>query len=152
MKEAITEQDIWSFLDKHKLAILSTVNESNLPDAAPIYFVMGEKHDFFFITAKETQKYTDMLKQKEVVLTIVNEDTQETVQVRGIVSEQGDMVQTILQQLAEKLNYGLNFTTTLPALKYTTQEKTIMRIIPYRIRMRKYSEKGIEEKTLTFDK
>lgn len=86
--------------------------------------------------------------QPEVVLTVTNESKKETFQLRGKAKEEKKLLSDILLHLTEKLNNDKNFTSTLPALNYKNQDKTVIKIKPYQIRMRKYNDNELEEKVI----
>ncbi len=148
MQKPIDDTYISSFLKNHNFAILSTVNKDGLPDAAPIYFLSRDNFDIFFVTPSKTQKNTNMDFNNDVVLTITNEATLETVSIRGKASQQEDQLDAVLKGLAEKLNSTFNFVTTLPILKHEDNPKITIKVKPYKIMMRKYADDGLEEKII----
>jgi len=141
---------IRDMLMKQSMAVLSTVSPEGLPDAAPIYYVATYAHEIYFVTPVQTQKRLNMLQQKNVVLTIVDASLTETLRVRGVVEDHPEMLDDILQKLAEKLHYGASFLQSLPALKYKDQAKTVIKVLPSDIRLRRYTEYSFTEKTISF--
>lgn len=150
MENTITEAYIYEFLKRNALAVLSTVDEKGHPHAAPIYYFMDEGFNFFFVTPTKTQKYVNIKEKKEAVLTITDEETKETVGIRGHAQAE-DGLKQVLTQLAKKLNGEANFVTTLPLLKFKEQTLTAVKVQPSEIRFRKYTAKELEEKVLTFE-
>ena len=148
MSHPINKKYILSFLKANNIAILSTVNEKGLPDAAPIYFIPEDNFDILFISPIKTQKNINLAFQNEVVLTIVNENFLETLQIRGKAYEAKIPLSPLILELANKLNHKSNFSNILPVLKHTDQEKIVIKIKTYEIRMRRYSEKGFEEEKI----
>lgn len=149
----VIEKDyIHDFLDREKFGVLSTSDGERI-DAAPIYFVVeGESFNILFCTPSKTQKFKNVQKKKEVVLTVTDQGHHETSQIRGEVEVIGTVTDRpdFLKELAAKLNDHMNFETILPLLSYHGQEKMIVRIRPQYIAMRRYDEKGLHEKTITF--
>lgn len=137
-------------LMKQSLAVLSTVSPEGLPDAAPIYYIATFAHEIYFVTPVKTQKNTNLTHQKNVILTIVDPTLTETIRVRGVTEEHPEMLDDILQKLAEKLHYGATFLQSLPVLKYKDQAKTVIKVIPNDIRLRRYTEYSFTEKTIEF--
>lgn len=141
---------IRDMLMKHSLAVLSTVTPENLPDAAPIYYIANFKHEIYFVTSAQTQKVHNIHHQKNVIMTIVDDSLTETLRVQGVAEEHADMLDDILQQLAQKLHYGASFLQSLPALKYKDQKKTVFKITPSQIRLRRFTEYSFTEKVVDF--
>ncbi len=152
MNQEINKAYIKNFLKNNRLAILSTVDEKGLPHAAPIYYISDEALNFFFVTPIETQKSINIDFQNEVVLTITDEQKKETVEVKGKSKKDKTLLGGIIEKLAKKLNENSKFNTNLPLLSHKNQERTVVIINPYEIRMRKYYEDRLEEKTLKLDK
>lgn len=150
MEKLLDQEYIQAFLASHRLAILSTVNKEGFPDAAPVFFFADSNFDFFFVTPVGTQKNINLLFQNEAVLTITDEEKRETVSVRGKTSEQKDELTRILAQLAKKLNGEEHVLLTLPLLKYPHQEKTVIRVKPDQVTMKRYTNSDMEEKSITF--
>lgn len=146
--QPLNKQYILSFLKNKRLATLSTVNKEGLPNAAPIYFIVDDKFNFFFVTPIKTQKNINLEFQNNAVLTITDEEKKETVQVRGKAFRKDELLIETLAKLADKLNHKLEFTISLPLLKHKNQSKTVIKIEPEEIRMRRYSEKKLEEKII----
>lgn len=145
------ENYIQDFLERNKIAILSTVNERGLPDAAPIFYVNDKHFHLFFATPVHTKKYNNLLHQNQVVLTITDELKTETLQIRGKAQMKRSYLPEMLKQLAQKLDSEDEFLTTLPILKHKGQEKVVIEVKPMMLRMRRYNQEKMEEKELIFD-
>lgn len=147
MQKEISKEEIQEFLDENRLAILSTVNEEGLPDAAPIYYYPTNNFEVLFVTPNKTKKFKNIIQNNHIILTIVKESTREIVQIKGIASEEPKIeIEEMISKLADRVNTDSDFITVLPLLSYKKQEKKIMKITPVSIRMRRFTEKGIEEK------
>lgn len=141
----ITKKTVHTFLSQNRLAVISTVNSKNTPDAAPIYYLVDEDFNFYFITPVKTQKHRNITKNHNIVLTITNEEASETVEVKGLATESQTPLPEVLQKLAVKLNQDLQFFTTLPLLRYKDQKKVVIKIKPKSIHYRKYLKASIQE-------
>lgn len=141
----LVKKDVLELIKKTPLAILSTVNADGLPNAAPIYFIADEALNFFFITPQGTQKHLNLLNQNEVVLTLVDETYQATLQVRGKAKEEPEKMVEVFKSLAKKLNQDGHFLTNLPLFSYKNQDKIAIKISPDQIRMRRYRDDDMEE-------
>ncbi len=146
--QPITKEYISQFLQENHLGVLSTVNSSGLPDAAPIYFITHAGYQLIFITPLGSRKHINIIDKNDVLVTIVNTNRTETVQVRGKAVETKELVVDTLGKLARALNYGADFLTNLPLLKYEKQEKTAFKIVPSEVRIRRYTEHAFIEKIL----
>lgn len=148
MNASIDKKDILTFLKRHTTAVFSTVNKEGRPDAAPLYFVVNDDFDLFFITSDKTQKYLNISFQNETVLTVTDEQTLETVQIRGKAQENQKLLSEIVTLLAEKLTDKLDFPIIFPMLKHEGQ-RVVIQVKPYEIRWRKYTDDGLSEKKIT---
>lgn len=146
MEKVIDDAYLDAFLDQNPLSVLSTQDESGAVHAAPVYYVVNEKRQFMFITPAKTQKNINIERKGEALLTIVNQENNETVQVRGKTHHEPEKLKDVLDALAKKLNHDLEFITTLPLLRYTDQEKTVVVVDPTEIRFRKFHDDHLEEK------
>ena len=144
----LTKDDVHHFIRQNKLAILSTVDEQGFPHAAPIYYVTDEVLNFYFMTATQTAKHTNLLNQSRVSITIVNENENETLQIKGEASECPAKITDVLQMLAEKLNQGDAFPDTIPFMSFKKNEKMAIQIVPSEIKMRRYEGSHREEISL----
>lgn len=148
MSNVIDDNYIVDYINNHNLAIASTVDEGGLPHAAPIYYVIDGDYNFYFVTPIKTQKSKNLKANSEIVLTITNEESKETVQVRGSAKPNEKILSDILPKLAQKLNHEKGLMLDLPLLNYKNQKKIVMVVTPEKIRFRRYSKEGFEEKFL----
>lgn len=146
----IDEQDIYSFLNQHNVAVISTVGQDGLPNAAPIYFVVDDNFNIFFITPIKTQKNADLNLRNDVVLTVVDEKKRATVQIRGKASEHKELLLEVLQKLSKKIEDDSYAVRTLPFFQHKNNNKTAIMVKPCSVRMRKYMEENMEEKLVAF--
>jgi len=77
----------YHFLDKHKVAVLSTSDGKNEILGAAIYYAADKSLNFYFLTRTGSKKYEHIRKNPHCALTVADDDTQATVQVTGIVEE-----------------------------------------------------------------
>ena len=145
MPEKLTYESLVQFLADTKLAVLSTVTENGLPHAASIYFVFDENNDFHFVTPEKTRKSLSIDANNEVALTITDEESNQTVQVKGRAQKDTSLNANVVTLLAEKLNKEERVVKTLPLLKFKDQKKISVTIKPYEILMRRYTNEGMDE-------
>jgi uncharacterized protein YhbP (UPF0306 family) len=146
MNQGIDNQYISNFLNKNTLAVVSTVDKEGRPHAAPVFYVMDENFDFFFITPVKTRKNINLDHQQELIMTVTDEENRETVQIRGLAHRDEGLLQSTLKRLSKKLSHDLEFVATLPLLQHKNQHKTVVIVRPSDIRFRKYHEDRLEEK------
>ncbi len=146
------KKKVTAFIVKNNLAVLSTLNDKGVLDAAPVYIVVEPNLVLYFVTPKGTQKYKNLIKNPDVVLTFVQEEDQETVQIRARASEaSGEELQDALVQLSNIL--GERFpeqVAHLPLLHYTGQEKVAIKLVPYEVHYRMF--KGRQKKEIVLGK
>jgi nitroimidazol reductase NimA-like FMN-containing flavoprotein (pyridoxamine 5'-phosphate oxidase superfamily) len=83
----VTHKEAFTFLNGHKLGVLSTVSENGAAWGAAIYFVVDDTLNFYFFTHIKSKKYNNITKHPQAGLTIADDAEQTTVQVSGKVTE-----------------------------------------------------------------
>lgn len=141
----LTKEDVHHFIRQNKLAVLSTVDDQGFPHAAPIYYITDEQYNFYFMTATQTSKHSNILSHSHVSLTIVNMEENTTLQVKGEAAECPTKITDVLQMLAEKLNQADTFPDTIPFMSFKNHEKMAIQIVPTEIKMRHYDGSHREE-------
>jgi hypothetical protein len=76
----VTRSELYAFLRKHRLAVVSTINPAS-PQAAVIGIVVTEELDIIFDTLSTSRKYANLLADPRVALVVW--DGAETVQYEG---------------------------------------------------------------------
>lgn len=69
------------------MGVLSTVTEDGEPWGSAVYYVADEDFNFYFVTRTKTHKYQNIEKTPWAALTVVDRDSQTTVQVSGNVKK-----------------------------------------------------------------
>ncbi len=80
------EEFVFDFLVKHPLATLSTVSPIDEPDSAVVYTRVKSDLTCYFGTRSNTEKVTNITQNPSVALMIADEQSLETVQLRGTAS------------------------------------------------------------------
>ncbi len=142
---------ILNFFKENPLGVLSTVDIDNLPDAAPIYYVIDEDFTIYFICPVETKKFINITNKNNITLTITQQETNQTIQVKGTTTVDRSLLPDILERISVVLNSKNKFITTLPLLKHKDQKKTVVIIKPKTIRYRNYQEEKLDEEVFNFD-
>ena len=68
-----TKHDALTFLQQHKLAVLSTQSTEGGLDGAAIYYVGKDNKILYFLTHKESHKFKNIIAHDTAALTIVDE-------------------------------------------------------------------------------
>ena len=76
------QQKILAFIQKHKLAVIATVNEHQLPEAAVVGFGVTEHLEIIFDTVSTSRKYQNITHEPQVAL-VIGWDEEITVQYEG---------------------------------------------------------------------
>jgi Pyridoxamine 5'-phosphate oxidase len=77
----VTRSDLYEFLRKHRLAVVSTINPAS-PQAAVVGISVTETLDIIFDTLSTSRKYANLRADPRVALVVW--DGVETVQVEGV--------------------------------------------------------------------
>jgi uncharacterized pyridoxamine 5'-phosphate oxidase family protein len=80
------KKQVLQFLQENHLAVLATVNPDDTPATATIYYVADKKGVISFITKNKTTKYSNLLRNNAVSLTVVDEPHQRSATVAGRVT------------------------------------------------------------------
>lgn len=86
-----TKENVYKFLQSHVVGVLSTVSPDGVPYGSPIYYIVDEELNFFFVTKSGTKKSENMQENEKVALTIVAPSLPITIQVRGNAVETNDV-------------------------------------------------------------
>jgi uncharacterized pyridoxamine 5'-phosphate oxidase family protein len=86
MSLTMTKDFVYDFLSRHKLAVLSTVNEHWKPESALVGIAVSENLEIIFDTANTTRKYRNILHNPNVAL-VIGWDDETTIQFEGTAEE-----------------------------------------------------------------
>ncbi len=81
------QKHAYDFLKLNHMGILSTSTDDCKPWGSAVYFVVDEDFNIFFVTRMKTFKYQNLDKNPYAALTVVDEETQTTVQLMGKISK-----------------------------------------------------------------
>lgn len=149
--EPLSDSYIINFLHKNPLAVISTIGDDGLPYATPVYCSLQDGFHICFLTPKGTLKYRNLINNPHTTLTFLDQTLTETLTIAGTASESTNLVNDVLKDLAGKLNYGAEFLESLPVLKFQGQEKTVMKITPSFVRIRRYTQYAFIEHIMNLD-
>lgn len=98
-----SRNEIYSYLKRLTIAILSTVSDEGKPYASVIYFVADHNLNFFFLTKSDTKKALNLEKNNNAALTILDPANPKTIQATGTVMkvQDADIYTYILKRIAE---------------------------------------------------
>lgn len=78
-----SKSELYDWLDKQVLCVISTLGETGYPNAATVAFSQDENLNFVIITDGSSRKAGNIGRDGRVALTITNEDDRQTVQLEG---------------------------------------------------------------------
>lgn len=81
----MTKEELFAFLQRHRLAVLATVSPSNQPEAAVMGYAVTSDLEIVFDTVRSARKYANMLANPRVAL-VIGWD-QVTLQYEGVAEE-----------------------------------------------------------------
>src|SRR6266542_4268696 len=126
-------KDASTFLNEHKLAVLSTASEKGEVWGAAVYYVVDEKLNFYFFTHVESKKYRNLKEHPQVALTVTDDYAQTTVQASGEVAEvpMGEELNAAYRKLVLVHPPG-QFSWVPPVSKLHDQgEMTVLKLTPH---------------------
>lgn len=97
-------EKIKAYIDHNAVTILGTINPDNSPHGAVVYTCADDDYPVvYFITKRETTKYTNLKDHDSVSLTMVNPAKNSTLQASGRAFEVGDPA--IIDMVMKKLTH-----------------------------------------------
>lgn len=101
-------QEAEEFLNKHEVAVISTLGRTGAVHGAVVYYYAPGDGRVYFVTKGETNKAHNILYSGQVALTIYDEQNLQTLQLQGqaIIESDPDMKQTVFDQLMRERDYG----------------------------------------------
>jgi general stress protein 26 len=85
-REAMSPSEIFDFVRTQRLAVIATVSNDGLPEAALMGIAMTADNRVVFDTVKQSRKYQNLRKRKTVAM-VVGWDDEITVQLEGTAQE-----------------------------------------------------------------
>jgi len=138
-------EHIRNFLKSHHSGVLATADKAANPHAAVVYYRVEDDFGLLFATKSETQKYKNMIENKQVSFVVYDEKEQTTLQVFGTVEKVEDEEKT-------KLVIGNMYRSSAevsqrelpPAEKLIAGEFVALRLVPQVIKMAVYARPDSE--------
>src|SRR5437773_2169487 len=79
----MTKEFLYNFIFKNKYAVLSTVTEDNLPEAALVGIAVTADLKIIFDTVNTSRKYQNLIKNPSIAF-VIGWDNEETIQYEGL--------------------------------------------------------------------
>lgn len=153
METEIANEDIrkeaLKFARSKKLAVISTVSSTGIPESATILYSIDDNFGFFFITRNDSRKTQNLATNKNVSIVIGTELSPSTLQMSGVakaLSAEGQ--KEFIERLAENTDLaalyygpflnimGINFTlykVTMNWVRWLTLELSRIKEVYYQI-------------------
>jgi hypothetical protein len=146
------QRRIFSFLHDHPVGVLSTVTPDNNPHGVVVYFAVDPDFSVHILTKTNTHKYDNMIHNDHVMLTVFEPQSQTTVQVIGVATEQRNTtaINTTIQGVAAA-NTRMSTSLLPPIVKLQAGMFTSFRIEPMQIRMATYARVEVDEQNELFE-
>jgi uncharacterized protein YhbP (UPF0306 family) len=129
------------FLHDHEVGVLSTIDRTGVLHGAAIYYFLNMDNRICMVTKAGTQKARDMFGHEQVALTIFDEQTAQTVQMRGEaeVVNDAETRQAIIAKLVKLRLYGDN--ALLPPVTTIHEDGYVaLQITPTEIKFHDYKQ------------
>ena len=103
-------KDALTFAQKKKLAVISTVAPSGIPESAMVLFYLDDNFNFYFITRSDSRKVDNLMTNKNVSVVIGTELGVSTLQMSGIAdSVSGSGQKEFIENLAKNADLSALF-------------------------------------------
>ncbi len=87
--ETVIDQDALAFLNEHETGVISSIERTGTVSGAVIYYTMHNERPYF-MTKVGTRKASNILGNRNIALTVFDENKLQTVQLQGIVEPESD--------------------------------------------------------------
>ncbi|MBI1307203.1 MAG: hypothetical protein GC181_11425 [Bacteroidetes bacterium] len=93
---------LYSFIKRHKHAVIATVDDNSHPEAALVGIAVTSKLEIIFDTESDTRKYENLLDNPHIAM-VIGWEGEETIQFEGIASihepqsEDDELLQTYFE-------------------------------------------------------
>lgn len=137
-------QQIKEFLNKHRLATLSTASMNGQPHGAAVYVWADEQLNFYFVTQADTRKHSFAMARNQVALTITDAEMQVTVQIEGktILVEDLETGKQVIRGLAEAPAQSIPHWP--PPVSKLGDEYAIVKVVPTWMRLANFSKPDVK--------
>lgn len=99
------DDQILTYIDRHPVAILGTLNHDGTPLGSAVYVcrIEDKRHMIYFLTKNETAKFKNLRERPHVSLTIANSHENSTLQARGMAHEIQDpaTINVVMEKIAQ---------------------------------------------------
>ena len=141
LQPVVPEPAAIKFMHDHEVGVLSTIDRTGNLHGAAIYYFLNMDNRICMVTKAGTQKARDMFAHEQVALTIFDEKTAQTVQLRGQaeVVQNPETQQAIIAKLVKLRLYGNN--AQLPPVTTIHEEGYVaLQITPTEIKFHDYKK------------
>lgn len=128
LKPLSLDRESRAFLQTHNVGVLSTFDRGGSPHGAVVYYVVDQEN-IYFLTKSETAKAKNILAHPQVALTIFEDYTLQSLQLRGLAeAEHNQLITTrVFEIITRELQYdGEN--STPPVTKILEGSYVVFRI------------------------
>lgn len=138
--EVPISDEVQAFLRTHELGVLSSLERTGSVSGAAIYYTLYDNRPYF-MTKTGTRKASNIVGNRHVALTVVDESKLQTVQMQGIVEAETDglIKAEILNRLIRSRQYEKK--DSLPPIMKLDGEFVIFRIRPTKFSYADYSKR-----------
>jgi general stress protein 26 len=81
--DTITKRDLLAYMRGHKLAVVATVNQAGVPEAALVGIGVTDKHELIFDTVSSSRKHANLILRPRIAVTFSGPGEQ-TLQYEGL--------------------------------------------------------------------
>ncbi|OGH19163.1 MAG: hypothetical protein A3D74_00080 [Candidatus Levybacteria bacterium RIFCSPHIGHO2_02_FULL_37_13] len=147
-----SKDEVYSYLKRLTIGILSTVSDRGKPYASVIYFVADHNLNFFFITKSDTKKAQNLEKNNNAAITILDPENPKTIQATGTARkvQDPDIYSYMLKRIAEENSKKGGFYWPPPISKLKSMGDLVMyRLEPDWLRFGDFTESAFASTTST---
>jgi nitroimidazol reductase NimA-like FMN-containing flavoprotein (pyridoxamine 5'-phosphate oxidase superfamily) len=141
------KQEVYWFLQTNRSSVIATSDSKRVPHAAMVYIIADQHLNIYFSTHAQGRKFTNLMTNPVVAMTIANEDSMTAVQLTGYASRVENLAeeQDVLYELLRN-RYKNDPNWKPPPLKLfeqgETNEVAIIRVEPFELSLSNFELTG----------
>lgn len=137
-----SKEKVYEFINKHAIAILSTVSSDNTPSAAVVYVIPDKELNLYFLTESDTEKSRNIESNNKAAITLIDQANLIEIQTKGTITETEDP-QYFMKLAKENAEEVAGFHWPPPLSKLATEGFHIVyKFTPTWLRVADFSEAG----------
>lgn len=140
MENEDLKKETFKFLGEHVTAAVATVSATGEPEIATMYYYTDDDFNFYFISAKNSQKLKNIEINKNVAIAVGFGPAPITVQAGGVAEISYDFNEEFVNKIFEKINF--HNLDQWPVLQLEKEGLVLLKVKPKWLVLLNFDKKG----------